>query len=96
MSLSLRLDGSLVVAYRGQVIATTEAPPHPVTLRARKNARSEPHAPEVSLRVGVSPNGAQGNGGDGQGPTMRVPTHRRARPPLLPSLAPITPGGGHC
>lgn len=31
-----RLDGSLAVAYQGKVIATQEAPPQPVTLRARK------------------------------------------------------------
>ena len=31
-----RLDGSLVVRHRRQVIATTELPPHPVTLRAHK------------------------------------------------------------
>ncbi|MDP7240874.1 MAG: ISNCY family transposase, partial [Dehalococcoidia bacterium] len=36
-----RLDGSLVVAYQGQVIATRKAPPHPVTLRARKGLRGE-------------------------------------------------------
>ena len=34
-----RLDGSLVMAYQSQTIATTPAPPHPVTLRARKGAR---------------------------------------------------------
>ncbi|MBI4199382.1 MAG: hypothetical protein HY535_02775, partial [Chloroflexi bacterium] len=63
-----RLDGSLVVAYRGQVIATTEAPPHAVVLRARKKTPRDPLLPPISLRVGVSPNGAQGSGGDGQGP----------------------------
>lgn len=31
-----RLDGSLVVCHRGRVLATTHAPPQPVTLRARK------------------------------------------------------------
>ena len=36
-----RLDGSLVVHHKGQIIATTEAPPHPVTLRARKGARGQ-------------------------------------------------------
>jgi len=38
-----RLDGSVVVAYQGSVIASKEAPPLPVTLRARKNwsARAE-------------------------------------------------------
>ena len=35
-----RLDGSLVVCHQGKTIATQEAPPHPVTLRARKGHRS--------------------------------------------------------
>jgi transposase len=34
-----RLDGRLVVVYQGETIATQEAPPHPVTLRARTGAR---------------------------------------------------------
>lgn len=34
-----RLDGSLVVAYQGRVLASREAPPHPVVLRARKATR---------------------------------------------------------
>jgi hypothetical protein len=34
-----RLDGSLVVSYKGQAIATRQAPSHPVTLRARKADR---------------------------------------------------------
>jgi len=34
-----RLDGSLVVSYEEQAIATRQAPPHPVTLRARKADR---------------------------------------------------------
>ena len=34
-----RLDGSLVVCYQGQTIATAQAPDHPVKLRARKTAR---------------------------------------------------------
>ena len=37
-----RLDGSLVVAYQGQVIATKEAPPHTASLRARKALRVNP------------------------------------------------------
>jgi hypothetical protein len=39
-----RLDGSLVVCYQGRVIASREAPPEPVTLRARKGARGAPPA----------------------------------------------------
>lgn len=34
-----RLDGSTVVCYQGRVVATQAAPPHPVTLRARKGPR---------------------------------------------------------
>ena len=34
-----RLDGSLVVCYQGQTIATAQAPDHPVKLRARKTAQ---------------------------------------------------------
>ncbi|MFH1560920.1 MAG: helix-turn-helix domain-containing protein [Chloroflexota bacterium] len=48
-----RLDGSLVVSYQGQLISTTEAPPHPVTLRAHKKARGEAPVPNVSLVVGA-------------------------------------------
>ncbi len=43
-----RLDGSLVVAYQGKTIASKKAPPQPVTLRARKGARSGTPAPGVS------------------------------------------------
>jgi hypothetical protein len=50
-----RLDGSLVVVYQGNTLATKEAPPHAVTLRARPGARagatSQPHdnnVPEVA------------------------------------------------
>jgi len=85
-----RLDGSLVVAYRGQVIATTEAPPHAVVLRARKNTSRDPLHPPVSLRVGVSPNGTQGSGGDGQGPD-----HEGARPQAGRTPTPPKPGPHH-
>lgn len=51
-----RLDGSLVVCYQGQILATTPAPPQPVTLRARKGARSQAPAPSSSLVAGVIPN----------------------------------------
>ena len=56
-----RLDGSLVASYQSQVIATTEAPPHPVTLRARQDSRSEPSAPPAS-RVSRTPASRGGNG----------------------------------
>ena len=36
-----RLDGSLVVVYQGHILATKDAPPHAVTLRARSGARGK-------------------------------------------------------
>jgi hypothetical protein len=44
-----RLDGSLVVVYGGNILATKEAPPHAVTLRARQNKRSNGIASDVPL-----------------------------------------------
>lgn len=44
-----RLDGSLVVVYQGQVVATREAPPHAVTLRARTGARGLPHSTTLAV-----------------------------------------------
>lgn len=53
-----RLDGSIVVRYQGRTIASREAPPSPVTLRARKAERWQPTCPgDVSLVVGVSTDG---------------------------------------
>ena len=50
-----RLNGSLLVTYQWKIIAIQEAPPHPVTLRARKGARSRsPALPPASL-AGVKP-----------------------------------------
>ena len=40
-----RLDGSIVVAYRGRVLASEPAPPGPVTLRARNGRRPNGHSP---------------------------------------------------
>ena len=37
------LDGRLVVQYQGQTLASQEAPPSPVTLRARKADRTQVH-----------------------------------------------------
>ena len=50
-----RLDGSLVVAYQGQVIATKKAPPHAATLRARKGQRGEGLPEERRLNLEVCP-----------------------------------------
>ena len=61
-----RLDGNLVASYRGQIIATTEAPPHPVTLRARNGNRSKPSTPPVS-HVSRTPV-CQGSNGHKPGP----------------------------
>lgn len=87
-----RLDGSLVVSYQGQVISTTEAPPHPVTLRARKGTRSEAPAPSVSLVLGVSPDtiGAPGGGEAGLGPE-----HEDAHPKAGYNNIPHKPGPHH-
>ena len=40
-----RLDGSIVVAYRGRVLVSEPAPPGPVTLRARNGRRPNGHSP---------------------------------------------------
>ena len=64
VELQERLDGSLVVLYQGMVIATTDAPPHPVTLRARKGTRGQPEDNSNNnlnnnLVDSLSPNGTQ-------------------------------------
>ncbi len=66
-----RLDSSLVVSYQGQVISTTEAPPHPVTLRARKADRYGVTSPQ-SLLVEVRPEAPSSQG--------REPTHNGTHP----------------
>ena len=82
-----RLDGSLVVTYQGTAIGHRQAPPRPVTLRARKLPRPTSTPPPYSLVVGVSPlphtNGAQGSGVDGGGPDHEV-ARREAGYPRLP------------
>jgi hypothetical protein len=67
-----RLDGSLVVIYQGQVIASRAAPPHPAILRARKGSRGEAPARPFGLNIGVSPDtvGAQGKSRAGLGPEV--------------------------
>lgn len=42
-----RLNGQIVVRYRGQTLLATEAAPSPVTLRARKGSRPSAHAARV-------------------------------------------------
>ena len=55
-----RLDGSLVVCCQGQTIITTQAPDHPVKLRARKTARvgssTIPKSPIVPVSVNICGN----------------------------------------
>jgi hypothetical protein len=79
-----RLDGSIVVAYQGQIIASREAPPQPATLRARKGSRGEVAAPPFGLKLGVSPDpvGAQGNGRVGSGPEIEDARPRAGKAPL--------------
>ncbi len=48
-----RLDGRIVVAYQGQVLLTTDAPPTPVVLRARTGPRAAGSKPEHRLAGGV-------------------------------------------
>jgi hypothetical protein len=79
-----RLDGSLVVAYQGQVLATRPAPPHPATLRARKGSCGEAPAPPFGLKLGVSPDpvGTQGNGRVGSGPELEDARPQAGKAPL--------------
>lgn len=49
VELQERLDGSLVVLYQGQTIASQPAPKSPVTLRARKIDRASSSVPESPL-----------------------------------------------
>lgn len=69
VDLQERLDGSLVVTYQGRVIASREAPPQPVVLRARKNSRGTGAEGAVVPTLGVSLDQveAQGSGAAGLG-----------------------------
>jgi hypothetical protein len=79
-----RLDGSLVVIYQGNLIASREAPPHPATLRARKNSKGQANEPDVVLTLGVSPDrvGAQGNGVAEVGPKREDTRPKWSKAPL--------------
>lgn len=57
-----RLDGSLVVAYHGQMVATQKAPPQPVTLRARKGARAGLNSGTGVVATVNPPAGVQASG----------------------------------
>ena len=87
-----RLDGSLVVAYRGQVIATTEAPPHPVTLRARKGSRGQVDDNSNNNLVDqVSSNRTEGSGVLGNGLVHEAPSHQPHIQPGHPKPPPNHP-----
>lgn len=79
-----RLDGSLVVTYQGQVIASRDAPPHPAILRARKGSRGPAPAPPFGLKLGVSPDtvGAQGKGRNGLGPEVEDARPQAGKAPV--------------
>jgi len=73
-----RLNGSLVVSYQGKAIATTEAPPHPVTLRARKGPRSVSTTPLLAPSARVNPHQenappSQGSNSSGRKPSPNHP-----------------------
>jgi len=57
-----RLDGRVVVAYQGNIIASKEAPPHPAVLRARKRDWRQGTEPDLvrSLEVVPGEDGDQG------------------------------------
>ena len=50
-----RLDGSVVLAYQGKVIASKEAPPHPAKLRTRKRAWRQTIERDVAGTLEVDP-----------------------------------------
>ena len=84
-----RLDGSLVVVYQGQVIATQEAPPHAVTLRARTGARGLPSSAALPMleRGHNSSNGAKHGPQTGHNaPRKPAPDHPWRKTLLIKSL----------
>lgn len=89
-----RLDGTMTVCYQGQVISSTEAPPNPVTLRARKGTRV-PSSPQDRLVVGVRPVVAHHNGDQGSGAPGLGPDHEGARPQAGNNSIPWKPGPNH-
>jgi hypothetical protein len=79
-----RLDGSVVVTYQGKPVASKEAPPHAVTLRARKGLRGEAAARGNGLNLGVSPDpvGTQAKGVAGLGPQVEDARPQAGKAPL--------------
>ena len=80
-----RLDGSLVVTYQGKVIATQEAPPHPVTLRARKGLRSVSTTPPLtpSARVNTHQEAAPTSRGSNSNGHKPSPNHPWRKYPVV-------------
>lgn len=87
-----RLDGSLVVAYQGNVIASREAPPLPAVLRARKGAWRQGTERVVARNLEVVPveGGDQGNGAAQVG-LKGVDTRPQAGKPLAQKPGPHHP-----
>ncbi len=86
-----RLDGRTAVAYQGRVLAIDEAPPGPVTLRARKAARN-PSRPGSTAPPNLPPP-QTGNGSSppppskaGHRPHKPGPTHPWRRPLKTPMV----------
>jgi len=97
VELQERLDGSLVVFYQDQIISTTPAPPHPVTLRAGKGRYNLSH-PFPGLMGGVRPHspGSQGrNGGEGGPAHEEATSHRGQSKALEPVSSTHKPAPNH-
>jgi len=83
-----RLDGSLVVAYRGRSIATQQAPSHPVTLRARKALRWPATESGLSVAGKMVPPAVKLSGQPG-------PTNQRQNKACEPTPSPRKPAPDH-
>jgi len=71
-----RLDGSLVVCYRGETIASAQAPDHPIKLRARRTPRVGSLATPQKSNVPASTNACDHN-------RMPGPDHPWRKTPLV-------------
>jgi hypothetical protein len=78
-----RLDGSVVVAYQGSIIASREAPPHPAVLRARKGAWRQATERDAVRTLKVIPvgDGDQGKGVDEEGLKCADTRPKAGKPP---------------
>lgn len=87
-----RLDGRIVLTHQGTVLAVTDAPPLPITLRARKGPRvssGSSHRPEGRGSPVGDSCGAPGPGGAGMGPALG------SRPVLGATSSPPKPAPDH-